>query len=161
VPVLIDGNNLLHAANDAGTSDLRIGRSMLCDTVGEWARRRAERVHVVFDGPAPNEALAKQIGHRAIKISYSGAGVTADAVLARVIQQDSAARHTIVVSSDKEVVRAARRRRAKTVPSRAFWVAITRDLDRPERPPVAEPREKEVGLSPEATDQWLQEFGLE
>ncbi len=98
MPVVIDGNNLLHAARRVQTSSLLIGRSMLCDAIGRWAQRRKERVHIVFDGPAPPPDLAKQIGHPAIEVTYSGAGVSADQALIHLLESDSAARRLTVVS---------------------------------------------------------------
>jgi predicted RNA-binding protein with PIN domain len=132
---------------------------MLCDTVGGWAKRRSERVHIVFDGPAPQAALAKQIGNPAIEVTYSGAGRTADAVITYIVENDSAARRLVVVSTDREIIRVAKRRRARPVRSEDFWASLKRDLAR--RPPQrVEPEEKEAGLGPDATQQWLDEFGL-
>ena len=159
MPVVIDGNNLLFAARAAGTSSLLIGRSMLCHGVARWAKRCGERVHIVFDGPAPDAALASQIANPAIEVSYSGAGRTADAVVTYLIETDSAARRVLVVSSDRAIMRAAKRRRARPIRSEEFWSALVRELARPV-PDRAEPKEKEAGLSPEATAQWLEVFGL-
>ncbi|MEW6252967.1 MAG: NYN domain-containing protein, partial [Planctomycetota bacterium] len=132
MPFLIDGNNLLHAALAAeAASALQPGRSMLCDTVGRWAQNGRRRVRIVFDGPAPSPERARQIGHAAIEVQYSGAGVSADAVLAELIESDSAARRVVVVSSDRAVIRAARRRRATPIRSEEFWARIKADLARP------------------------------
>jgi predicted RNA-binding protein with PIN domain len=159
VPVVIDGNNLLYAARRVAESDVLIGRSMLCDTVAKWAQRRRERVTVVFDGPAPPAALAAQIGNPAITVSYSGAGVSADAALVQRLAADSAARRLLLVTSDRELVRAAKSRRARTMRSEEFWQLVQHDLARPSRGP-REPREKHTGLEPGAADEWLDEFGL-
>jgi len=159
VPVLVDGNNLLFAARKVEGLSALIGRSMLCGTVGKWARRRKQRVHIVFDGPAPTPALAAQIGHPDLQVSFSGAGQTADAVLTHLLEADSAARRLLVVSSDRAIIRAARRRKARPVQSEKFWAMVQRDLARPARKGV-EPKEKEAGLSPEAAEWWLDEFGL-
>ncbi|MEW6200254.1 MAG: NYN domain-containing protein [Planctomycetota bacterium] len=159
MPVVIDGNNLLHAARTAETSTLLIGRSMLCDAIGRWAQRRNERVHMVFDGPAPPPPLAGQIGHPAIEVTYSGTGTSADSVLTEMLETDSAARRLLVVSSDREIVRAARRRRARSMGSEEFWRQVQRDLSRPPRVRV-EPKEKEAGLRPDDVQRWLDEFGL-
>lgn len=160
VPVVVDGNNLLYAARSAGTTELLIGRSMLCGTLSQWAARKGERVHVVFDGPPPNPALAVQIGKPHIELSFSGAGNSADSVVIERIERDSAARRLIVVSSDRAIIRAARRRRARAVRSEDFWVTVQRDLARPE-PRRVEPEEKEAGLGADATREWLEEFGLD
>ncbi|MBU0641025.1 MAG: NYN domain-containing protein [Planctomycetes bacterium] len=160
MPVLVDGNNLLFAAQAAEDPERPVGRSMLCRTLGDWVRLCGERVHVIFDGPAPARDLAAQIGDAEIQVSYSGAGVSADTVLIQVLETDSAARRLLVVSSDREVTCAARRRRAKIVASREFWVMLKRALSRPLPEPM-EPAEKESGLSPGEADVWLQEFGFD
>ena len=159
MPVIIDGNNLLYAARAVTDSGPLVGRSMLCDAVGEWARRRGERVHVVFDGPAPAPDLAKQIGNAEIQVSYSG-GISADAAMIEILETDSAARRLLVVSSDHEIARAARRRRARSIRSEEFWALLKQDLSRPlaRRP---EPAEKREGLDAEATAKWMREFGFD
>jgi len=158
VPVIVDGNNLLHVARQAEQAGPLLGRSLLCHKLGRWAQRRRERVHVIFDGPAPNQELAEQIRGPIIQVSYSGSS-TADAVLKSILESDSAARR-LLVSSDREIARAARRRRARVMRSDEFWALVRLDLARP-LPPRVEPREKWAGLEPAATDQWLREFGLE
>jgi len=159
VPVVIDGNNLLYAAREVEPEALLVGRSMLCDKIAQWAQRRHERVHIVFDGPAPNTALATQIGNPAIKVTYSGAGTSADAVIVQLLEEDSAARRLLVVSTDRAIARAAKRRRARAIRSNEFWAGLRRDLAQP-IPEPDEPEEKEAGSSPEATERWLDEFGL-
>lgn len=160
MPVVIDGNNLLFAAQKQEPSSILVGRSILCDRLGMWADRCRESVHVVFDGPAPNAALAAQIGNPNIEVTYSGRGVTADSVLCKIVETDSAARRLVVVSSDREVAAAAKRRRARAVRSEDFWAGLQRTLARPV-PRKDEPEEKEAGLTPEATEEWLREFGFD
>lgn len=160
MPVIIDGNNLLYAARAVEDPRLLMGRSMLCDRLGEWAQRVHEQVHVVFDGPKPAPALAAQIGHPNIQVTYSGVGVSADAVVANIIETHSAARRMVVVSTDRAIARVAKRRRATPVRSQDFWTALQKDLARP-LPERLEPEEKEVGQGPEATAAWLEEFGLD
>lgn len=159
MPVLIDGNNLLFAARSAGTPDKPPGRTALCATLGRWARRRAEAVHVVFDGPPPAPGLASQIADPALIVTYSGAGVSADDVIARLLATDSAARRLLVVSSDRAVAKAARARRARAVDARVFWEAVEADLARPPRTRL-EPPEKRRGLDPDRVDEWMREMGF-
>jgi predicted RNA-binding protein with PIN domain len=159
MPVLIDGNNLLFAARDTDP-ERPPSRSMLCLKLGQWARRTRETVVVIFDGPAPAGPLARQISDPNVGVSYSGAGVSADDVLIRAIAADSAARLLLVVSSDREIAQAARRRRARRMRSDAFWSKVGRDLARPQRRRL-EPVEKRSGLQPRDVDRWLGELGLE
>ncbi len=159
MPVLIDGNNLLFAALDADP-ERPPSRSVLCLRLGQWARRTGEKVTVVFDGPTPPEGLAKQTSAPAVDVAYSES-VTADEVLAELIEEDTAARRLVVVSSDREVARAARRRKAKSIRSEAFWAALLRELARP-MPRSLEPREKTEGLSGEdQAERWMRELGLD
>ena len=87
-------------------------------------------------------------------------GVSADSVIAEMIDADSAARRLVVVSTDREVARSARRRRAQPMRSDDFWAVLQSDLAGPATAPL-EPLEKRAGLSPGATDAWLKELGLE
>jgi predicted RNA-binding protein with PIN domain len=158
MPVLIDGNNLLYAARDTDP-ERPPSRSTLCLRLGQWARRTGERVSVIFDGPAPTGGLARQISDPDVAVSYSGTGVSADAVLAETIEADTAARLLLVVSSDREVLDVARRRQARGMRSDEFWAMVLGALARPERPPL-EPDEKRQGLPAADTERWLRELGL-
>jgi predicted RNA-binding protein with PIN domain len=158
MPVLIDGNNLLFAARDTDP-ERPPSRSTLCLKLGQWARRTGENVAVIFDGPAPAGPLARQIDDPDVAVGYSGAGVSADDVLIRTIEADSAARLLLVVSSDREIARVARRRRARAMRSDEFWALLQGDLARPQRSPL-EPDEKRRGLRAADTESWLRELGL-
>lgn len=160
MPVLIDGNNLLYAARAEDGVEPRTGRYLLCQALGQWAQRTGEKVHVIFDGPSPPPDLARQIGHDAIRVSYSGAGNDADTAVIRELESDSAARRLIVVSSDRQIVRVARRRRARPEKSEEFWHRVCRELAR-QVPAPAEPVEKRDGLAPQQSSEWLAEFGLD
>lgn len=159
MPVLIDGNNLLFAALE-NDPERPPSRSTLCRLLGQWARRTGETVAVIFDGPLPNQALAGQISDPDVAVGYSGGGVSADEVLASMMNSHSAPRRLLMVSSDQEVARVARRREAKTIRSDVFWAMVLRDLARPLPQPL-EPPEKHSGLEADATEHWLRELGLE
>lgn len=159
MPVLVDGNNLLYAALEADP-ERPPSRSTLCLRLGQWARRTGEKVVVVFDGRSPAEGLARQISGSDVSVRYSGAGISADDVLTEAIESDSAARLLLVVSSDREVARAARRRRAKTMRSDRFWALLRRELARP-KPPRLEPPEKRRGLETTDAEGWMRELGLD
>ncbi|TWT43646.1 YacP-like NYN domain protein [Phycisphaerae bacterium RAS1] len=158
MPVLIDGNNLLHSAV-AADPERPAGRYTLCQTLQRWAQRYKQRVQIIFDGPAPPREFLEQLGGSdVLYIRFSGS-TTADAVIAEVLERDSAARRLLVVSSDHEIMRAAKRRRATPVCAPDFWDRVLRDLEKPRRQ-SDEPEEKRSGLGNEAGDDWLREFGL-
>lgn len=157
---LIDGNNLLFAARDAEALGPDPGRAALCRWLGRWAEATQRRVVVVFDGAAPAPGLAAQIGDARIETVFSGRGVPADDVLVRRIGGDTAPRRLTVVSSDRAVANAARRRRATAVGSADFWRQLRRDLASTRSTEATEPPEKQQGQSAEQTEAWLDEFGL-
>lgn len=159
MPVLIDGNNLLHAA---GATDLAIRSSRvgLCHALGEWAKKQNERVRIVFDGPPPRDAILEQMAHGGVSVSFSGAGVAADEVLVEMIRTDSAPRRLTVVSSDHEVQRAARRRRCRIEESEAFARSVAIDLRR--RTSAGDTTsEKPAGLTADELKLWLKAFAVD
>ena len=157
--VLIDGNNLLFAAHDADP-ERPVGRVKLCELLGRWGVRVGQRIAVVFDGPAPGGGLVEQIGSEQVEVAFSGAGVAADTVIAERIENDSGARHLVVVSTDREIAKVARRRRAMPMRSDEFWRCVQEDLARPTGAAL-EPIEKRRGLSPGEADDWVKRMGLE
>ena len=121
--------------------------------------RRAEAVTVVFDGPAPYGPLAKQIQADGVRILYA-APEKADEVIVRLIAADTAPRRLTVVSTDRAIRKAARRRRCVSRLSEEFLDDLLRVADRPAGfTSPAEPRQKYQGLSADQTRQWLTEFG--
>lgn len=158
MPILIDGNNLLFAARAVSNSPIFLGRSALCQALGAWQQRTGERLQIVFDGPAPPPGLASQIAPKGLEIRYSGSR-SADDELVEALQGDSAPRRLLVVTSDHEIQRAARRREARVVESEEFWESVERLLASP--PPMpGEPDFKRHGLPSDQTQKWLDEFGL-
>lgn len=156
--VMVDGNNLLHAAADA-EPERPPGRTQLCQRIGAWASRYRHAALVFFDGAAPDAPRAAQLAAEGVEMIFSGA-VTADEALIERLNAHSAPRQVLVVSSDREIRAAARRRRAVPVPSAEFWRRLERDLSRP-RPRKVEPPAKREGLSADELDQWLDEFRLD
>ncbi|MCK4275127.1 MAG: NYN domain-containing protein [Phycisphaerae bacterium] len=154
VPYLIDGNNLLYALKAAG---LELGRAGLCSLLA-MLTARSERVSVIFDGPAAPGPPDSHTGEIDVAYSY---GRSADELITQRIAADTAPRRLSVVSTDRQIRRAARRRRCKIVRSEDFAKLLIRLAEAPPKAPPAEPPEKRRGLSPGEADKWLKEFGLE
>ena len=159
MPVVVDGYNLLHATREYEEA-ADWGRQQLCRLLIEWARRKREEVVVVFDGAAPRGALAEQLHGKGIGVIYSGAGRSADALIAQMIEASSAPRRLVVVSSDRQVRRAARRRQCRLVASPVFFVGVVKALSG-RRAQAAEPAEKRDGTAPQDVDRWLRQFGYD
>jgi predicted RNA-binding protein with PIN domain len=157
MPYLVDGNNLFFAFRKAGEA---MGRSGLAQRLGQLADITGQRVAVVFDGPAPQGALAEQVGDERIEVVFAGAR-TADAVLCERIEADSAPRRLVVVSTDHEIRRAARRRRCHGIRSEDFLDILAAMIERSERPRKGEPPQKRQGLTSQQAREWLKEFNLD
>ncbi len=158
----------MYALREVG---LEVGRGGLCRLMGRFAGKSGtgskpalpKKVRVVFDGPPPYGPLAEQIMDKRIDVKYA-AGQTADDVIIKYIASDSAPRRLTVVSTDREIRTAARRRRCKTTTSEIFAKTLVRMLERSRQTSAArnaEPPEKRVGLTPEQTRAWLRELNVE
>ncbi|TVQ80001.1 MAG: hypothetical protein EA380_03745, partial [Phycisphaeraceae bacterium] len=86
----------------------------------------------------------------------AGAGKEADALIEHIIERSSAPARLIVVSSDRRIQRAARRRRATALSSERFLALVVsnRGSDGQER--SIRPNQ----LSGDEVHHWLAEFGL-
>ena len=156
MPVLIDGYNLLHVARRLDEEG-DFGRQQLCHMLGRWAGLTRQQVMVVFDGTQPSEGLGEQLHGRGVDVSYSGGGRTADQEIIERIAASTAPRRLTVVSSDRVIRRAAKRRRCVSVDSASFLETVLRRLVQAPRP-RPEPPEKRAGLQPGETDEWLRLF---
>ncbi len=141
--------------------DHSVGRGGLCKMLALLARD-GDRVEVVFDGPPPRGSSAKQIAQTGVSVSYS-AGRSADEIIIERISDNSAPRRLVVVSTDREIRRAARRRRCRIALSEDFAIRMIRLVEQARAPKLrsVEPKEKRHGLTDKQADYWLREFGLD
>jgi len=156
VPFLIDGNNLIHALRQAGIEVGRVGLRQLLGRLSSGG----EKVQLVFDGPPPAEVPGGQSDDRGLEVAYSAAR-SADELIVERIAGDTAPRRLTVVSSDREIRRAARRRRCRLATSQDFIEFLLRALVRRAKSRPAEPPEKRKGLTAEQARRWLRELGLD
>ena len=156
MPYLIDGNNLMHAMGDLCQD---VGRLSLCQHLSPLVRA-GDRVTVAFDGVRPPAGLAAQIDALGIEVIYCPDFPADEAIIDR-LRADSAPRRLTVVSSDREIRKAARARRCRDVTSQIFAVQLSDMLlASPGAKRKPEPSEKREGLSDEQTQEWLNTFGF-
>lgn len=121
-----------------------------------WGR---QQVVLVCDGTRPKGAPER--GHGTVRIQYAGGGVSADAVIERMLEQSSHPRRMTVVSNDHAVQRAARRRRAQVLGSDAFLRQLAWDFNHAPRQRRVAVRRQPDHLTPAQVDAWLRYFGIE
>ncbi|MGH7252910.1 MAG: NYN domain-containing protein [Nitrospiraceae bacterium] len=131
---LVDGYNVIrHAPGLAAREQesLQAGRDALCRLLGDAARSSGDQFTVVFDGARGGGAT---FAGRGVRVVFSRAQERADDVLARLASAGVA-----VVSTDREVQKAAARARA---------IAITADdfLARMLAPPSSDKDEEDEVL---------------
>lgn len=155
--LIIDGYNLLWSihkeANYSELDDLQ-----LCRLIGQYLKLVKKQGQIVFDGIGPpDKAPFGQIAN--LEVIFSGQTKDADTVIEAKIAVDSAPRRLTIVSSDQRIRKAARAAKAVSVKSEKFYSRMLQLLSR--REPRAEPSEKQLGLDPAQTKQWLKYFNLE
>ncbi len=157
MPVIIDGYNLLRAIEKLGLTEITDVK--MCHVISQYLKSNEEWGVVVFDGIGPRDKSAFHFSH--VDVIFSGANVEADAIIEKEIAESSAPKKLLVVSSDRRIRFAAKKRHAPDIKSDAFWHQIiqfmairTRERGR------TEPREKFEGISEAETEQWLKIFGF-
>jgi predicted RNA-binding protein with PIN domain len=150
--LVIDGHNLIGQIEDLSLSDPH-DEEKLISRLEEYHRERGTPIIVVFDpGPAPPPA--KRLRGKGIKVLFAPPGSKADTLLINLIKKSPYPKGLTIVSSDREVRRAARARRAKTMTAQRF----ARLLSCPKRLPRAKPTIKERRLSSSEVKEWMAIF---
>ncbi len=134
--VLIDGNNLLHAMH-AQAIGRHIGRETLVRWIERWAEKRSDEITLVFDGPAPNTSLLRQMDSARITVRFA-APKSADDILVEMIQATKTPTAVRLVSGDTAIQYEARFRKCPVTSSLDFSEEL---LAAQRQPPVPRARE--------------------
>ena len=157
MPLLIDAYNVLHVVGVLPPEQAGLTLEGLINLI-RTSRYAAEEAELACDGTRhPQVAAGTHAG--GITVSFSGGSRTADDLIRDRVNESSAPRRLTVVSSDQAVIRSARRRRCRTMPSETFLAQIAEDANLP-RPgsrggPAAAP-----ALSERQVEGWIQLFDL-
>ena len=158
--MIIDGYNVLHASRWLRSSRKGLDRAAFCRLLATLAGRRSEKITVVFDAlPARGDtAITRTLP---VKVVYSGHDRTADDVIIQMIKASTGPRDLTVVSSDRRIRSAAKRRGCKTKPAGEFIRAFDAELNQAKKHASQEPPEKHQGLDQDQRRQWMDEFGFD
>ncbi len=157
MPFLIDGNNLLHALRKM---EGELSRGDLCEMLTKLTALD-RRVAIFFDGVPPPGYSTEPTFEHGLEIAFSGPDRSADDLILARIASDTAPRRLTVVSTDRQIRKAARKRRCKPIFSEDFAEFLQRLIEKMQGRPPSEPPEKRHGLTPEQTEHWLRQFGLD
>jgi uncharacterized protein len=166
MPILIDGYNLLNVTGivgrGIGPGSLQRSRLALLNFLAASVDpKELPHTTVVFDAQQPPPGLPRVVRHGGITVRFAARQETADQLIAALIGENSAPRRLVVVSSDHEVQRAARRRRAKAVDSDVWYGELIRLRRQRNAATADEPEHPAVPLLEEDVNYWLRQFGGE
>lgn len=151
MPLVIDAYNLLHAALGFGRD---LGVEGLARLISS-SRFAGQPATLVCDGHR-NGAEGKKYPH--IRVVFAGSGLDADSIIEHIVARDSAPRRLVVVSSDRRVQAAGKRRRCTVYPSEAFLAQLLCDAACAKAPEPPSPREQ-VPLGAAEVAGWISAFG--
>jgi len=149
--IIIDGHNLIPHIPGIDLSDAD-DELRLISTLQEYCRVRRAKAVVFFDGAPIGQARVQQFGR--VTAHFVRVGMSADAAIMDYLQKlGKQAKNVAVVSSDRQIVRAARAVQAKVITSADFaaeWANLVQDE------PSPDPRDQP--LSAQEVDYWEKIF---
>lgn len=147
--VIVDGHNLIGALPDLNLSDPDDEEKLVLK-LKRYRARTGRKVMVVFDpggGYRPGSKRTKG----GVTVWYAPHGATADKIIAGYARAEANPRRLLVVSSDREVQRAAGQAGAAVMSSTDFGLTLA-------RPVATVAPETDPHLSPEEVEEWLRLF---
>jgi predicted RNA-binding protein with PIN domain len=158
---LIDGYNLLHAmgllSGKVGPHGLEKARVNLLGRLAGAFGSEAGNVTVVFDASRSPPGADAAGQYQGVRVHYTH-HQEADDLIEEFIRHDASPRKLTVVSNDRRLKDAARRRQCRVLGCADFLERI----DRPYRPSGSRPPEtpaKPEEISRDEAQHWLREFG--
>jgi predicted RNA-binding protein with PIN domain len=124
---LIDGFNLIRQSRDLVTLETLSfdkAREVLISRLKQFSERSGEKVICVFDATGSVNPYRSEEPHGAVKAIYTKGGETADEFIIEMTQQKKEA--VIVVTSDREILTAARKAGSSTMSSVEFDRLLSR-----------------------------------
>jgi hypothetical protein len=158
MPYVIDGYNLLRAVQKNFDSLSHISEYEFCSFISEFIRRKKSHGYLFFDGTGPPDR-SNLAGFKYLDVIFTGPDTDADTMIEELIAKNTHPKRLNIISSDRRIRTAARKRRAKSIPSLEFWELVAKKLtQKPKHPP--EPPQKFHGLTESEVDAWLKIFRL-
>jgi predicted RNA-binding protein with PIN domain len=158
---LIDGYNLLHAMGvlrgPVGPTGLAKARLRLLGLLRGTYGEEAAGISVVFDASGAPPGAEEDGWYQGIRLRYAVHQPEADDLLELLIQQDSAPRQLAVVSDDRRLQHAGRRRHCVVLGCQEYLESLDRHR-LANRQQLRETPEKTPLPGPGETEHWLSEF---
>lgn len=160
MPLIVDCYNVLHVSMPPLLAGLDEAGLCLALARTRWA---GGPITVVADGrPKPLRAAESPVPEVELVFSSQAPGShrSADDLIIHLIDHSSAPRRLTVVSSDRQIRAAARRRRARSLTSDDFIDQLAQQLTQHPAGPPPSGRPRVDPLSPDMVQRWKQHFGF-
>ncbi|MEM7801635.1 MAG: NYN domain-containing protein [Chloroflexota bacterium] len=159
---VIDGHNLIGKMPDIKLSDPD-DEQRLVNRLSDWVRLSPRReVRIYFD-PGEFGGFNNLLSISRIKVQFARVGKTADSHIIRFIQSIKNPQEYTLVTSDREIIRAARHRRVGYILSEEFTQLLIEELKGDDQEEVAQPKpeagtEDEVMIDAKEVSDWIDIF---
>ena len=118
MPIVIDGHNLIGQMSDISLADPD-DEEKLVRVLARHLHIRRQKVTVIFDKAANIDIGSRyEVGN--VRAIFAPRGSSADAIIMDIIKKDPNPKGLTIVTSDNEIRRCARSRRARVVSSEEF-----------------------------------------
>ncbi len=155
---IIDGTNLLRTIESDEERFAPVDQYRLCWTISRFLGRVSEQGQLVYDGTGPSDKQRLDNIHN-LEVRYAGARMDADTVIEEIIKASANPKNLVVVSTDRQLRRAAVQRGAQTLRADTFWETVLKEMQKKRAP--GEPSAKRHGLSESETEHWLDVFDMD
>lgn len=164
--LLIDGYNVIHLTGmlgrRVGPGSLERSRQALLNFLaGSLEPGERERAVVVFDAHDPPADRPRTYRHQGILVRFAERTTDADSLIEELIREESAPRRLTVVSSDRRIQRAARRRKARPVDANTWYAELSHRRRVQAKKATQGPAKPPVPLLEEDVHYWLRRFGYD
>lgn len=157
--IIIDGYNLLHASGvfgrERGPRGFEQSRLALLDMLVGLLGDETMITIVVFDAARAPDGLPGRLTHQGIRVWFAREYPDADSLIEELVVDDNAPTSLVVVSNDRRLQAAARRRRADAVGCEE-WLAEMRTKNRVRADQDVKPAEP----GPHDVEAWKRYFGF-
>ncbi|MCJ7626000.1 MAG: NYN domain-containing protein [Anaerolineaceae bacterium] len=156
MPYLIDGHNLIPKVRGLKLDTLDV-ETQLIELLQLFCRMERRKVEVYFDGAPAGSARERKYGM--VTAHFIRKGIPADnAIIAHLRMLGKKARNWTVVTSDRQILAAAKSFRATTISSQKFSIQL---VEAGESGYASEGGEVDGQMGDEDLKDWMSLFGIE
>jgi len=153
--LLIDGHNLIDALPGIDLADPH-DEALLVGKLKAYCGRTRRKVTVIFDRGLPG-GPSRDLSGGPVKVIFASQHTTADRLIMKRIQETKDRGRYLVISSDHEILAAARGRDLETMTSKDFAQKLAATM----QPPTAAESDEipdDVHLGPDEVKEWYRLF---